>query len=101
MPITLTMLQTLCDVWSGYGTLQCLNAVSCPGSYNGNCIPHAIWSSSSGGTYGYPFHLYVDTGNVGVPSTNAATAAFTVRCVLDLKPESTQENALFFKKNFI
>ncbi len=72
----------LCDYKSGYGALQCYYTSSCPGSYNGNCIPNNVWSGTISGSNYYRGNLNSGTFTV---NSNVSTYAFGVRCVLDLK----------------
>ena len=70
------MLAALCDLYSGYGTLQCyrdLGTSSCPGSNNGYCYPNHVWTGE-GGQYS------LNSGSFGVTGGGQAYA-FTVRCV--------------------
>ena len=75
----------LCDRYTGYGTLQCYPAGSCPGSANGNCNPQTLWSSTPRSTDIYE-HGWLNNGVFNYANgTNAQhTFAYTVRCVLDL-----------------
>ncbi len=79
----------LCEYFesSKYGAARCFElGGGCQGSSNTNCYPHAIWSASFGGANGYPYHAPLDTGVLHLNATYPVSAAFSVRCVLDLIP---------------
>ena len=73
----------LCDVYAGYGTLQCgANYGSCPGAANSNCDPEHVWSTYTESTTNtYDRGLY--KGVFVHTSDHVYTYAFGVRCVLD------------------
>ena len=83
----------LCDNNAGYGTLQCRNVGSCPGSYNGNCNPNYVWSGSMVDTNVYyrgfglesgTFANFANSCGTNMYGKCITTWAFGVRCVLDV-----------------
>ena len=77
----------LCDLYesSKYGATRCYELNSgCQGAMNTNCNPYDLWSGTlqSGSVY------YRGTLQSGVWSLNyyISTHAYSVRCVLDLRP---------------
>ena len=85
----------LCDLLesSKYGAVQCKVLYgSCQGTSDNHCIPHHVWSSSSGNScYWY---RWLDSGQFGINNCNPIGAAHSVRCVLGLKsikPCKTQQ----------
>jgi len=86
----------LCDGNSGYGALQCNNAYSCPGSYNGNCNPNYVWSGSMVDSSQYyrgfglesgTFANFANSCGSGMYGKCITTWAFGVRCVLDVNKQ--------------
>ena len=77
----------LCDLYSGYGTLQCSYTGTngyCPGAVNNNCYPYIVWSdkrltnSQAWSPELREGRFYEYIGDTGHPITQT----MSVRCVL-------------------
>ncbi len=76
---------TLCDVNSGYGALQCSNkSGGCPGGSDSDCRPYNIWAGTdcSGSKCNVS---WIESGVFKSTTINTAIGS-GVRCVLDLIP---------------